>query len=308
MEVTLKNTKAEILEAYQKAMELAKRNQTVTVADEQEVKRVQEVKANAKELVGMGILHEDITSKYNDLLEAIRRGEQELNEIFGIKKELLSFEAVLIAKRQKSEEMDLAQKLRVEELNKEIANKKEELKETIESMDKAWREHKANLEVQRKREQEEYTYNLKRERQKENDAWEDEKAEREKELNDRELAVEAREDAILVQEKEITELKMKVANIPHLVDEAYNNGLEKGKAKANQTNAIEKSHTTKEYEWTKKTLQAEIDNLKNQLIAERDSKATLEEKLEDAYKEIKTIATETVRNSGVRVIESQKAN
>ena len=34
----------------------------------------------------------------------------------------------------------------------------------------------------------------------------------------------------------------------------------------------------------------------------------LEDKLEKAYEEIKTIATETVRNSGVRVTEFQKAN
>lgn len=304
-QVTEKSTKAQILKAYEEAMAQLKATSRKTIADEQEAKRVTGVIENAEAIVGLGILNPEIEKQYNDLKEAIELTKKELEELFSIKAEALSLEALVNAKNDEKAKLDNeikatkeAEQARLEEANKAY-------NEVVHRLNKDHEEKRKALEIERKREKEEYDYNLKRERKKQDDAWEDEKAEREKELADRELAVEAREDAILAQENEIVILKNKVAEIPALIENAVEKAVDEAKAKASKSYAIEKNHLNREHEWEVKSLQSEISNLKAQVEAERDARVKAEADLKDAFAQVQEIATTSVKASQVKVYETQ---
>ena len=299
-QVTEKSTKAQILKAYEEAMAQLKATSRKTIADEQEAKRVTGVIENAEAIVGLGILNPEIEKQYNDLKEAIELTKKELEELFSIKAEALSLEALVNAKNDEKAKLDNeikatkeAEQARLEEANKAY-------NEVVHRLNKDHEEKRKALEIERKREKEEYDYNLKRERKKQDDAWEDEKAEREKEL-----AVEAREDAILAQENEIVILKNKVAEIPALIENAVEKAVDEAKAKASKSYAIEKNHLNREHEWEVKSLQSEISNLKAQVEAERDARVKAEADLKDAFAQVQEIATTSVKASQVKVYETQ---
>ena len=304
--ITEKSTKAQILQAYNEAMEQLKAVSRKTVADEQETKRVATVVNNAEQIVGLGILNPEIEAQYRDLQEAIKLAKNELDELFGIKAEALSFEAIVNAKNDEKAKLEAEIKVAKEEEKARLEEVNKEYNQAVSQLSRDVAEKRKALDIERKREAEEYAYNLKRERQKENDAWEDEKAEREKELALREEAVEAREDAMRLQEKEIVALKNQVAEIPALIANAVDEAVEKAKAEASKSYAIQKAHATKEHEWEVKSLQTEISNLKAQLDTEKVARETAESKLTDAYAQMKELATTTVQSSGVKVIETQK--
>lgn len=305
-QITEKSTKAQILKAYEEAMAQLKATSRTTIADEQEAKRVARVVENAEAIVGLGVLNPEIEKQYNDLKEAIALTKKELEELFSIKAEALSLEALVNAKNDEKAKLEAeikatkeAEKARVEEANKEYI-------EVVAGLRKKVDEEKKSIEVNRKREQEEYEYNLKRERKKLDDAWEDEKAEREKELADRELAVEAREDAIRLQEKDIVALKNRVDEIPALIANAVEEAVAEAKAKATKSYAIEKNHLNREHEWEVKSLQDKIANLEAQLVSEREARTKAELDLKDAFAQVQEIATTSIRASQVKVYETQK--
>lgn len=306
-QITEKSTKAQILKAYEEVMAQLKATSRTTIADEQEAKRVAGVVANAEKIVSLGILNPEIETQYKDLKEAIEITKKELEELFGIKAEALSFEALVNAKNDEKAKLEAeikatkeAEKLRVEDAHKQYSDIVAKLNKDVQDQRKA-------LEIERKREKEEYDYNLKRERQKENDAWEDEKAEREKELAQREEAVEAREDAVRAQEKDIVVLKNQVAEIPARITQEVDKAVSEAKAKFEKSKAIEKSHMTREHEWQVQSLEDKIATLQAQVKSEAEARQLAEVKLENAYTQMRELATTTVQSSAVKVIETQKA-
>lgn len=307
MNITEKSTKAQILKAYEEAMAQLKAVSRTTVADEQEAKRVTGVVANAEAIVEMGILNPEITAQYKDLQEAIKLAKAELEELFNIKAEALSLEAIVNAKTDKVAELDAQIKDKEAEHKARITAVDTEFDIIVNNINKEIDERRKALEKERRREQEEYAYNLKRERQKENDAWEDEKAEREKELALREEAVEAREDAMRLQEKDIVILKNQVAEIPARIAQEVDKAVSEAKSKFEKSKAIEKSHMTREHEWQVQSLEDKIATLQAQVKSEAEARQLAEAKLENAYTQMRELATTTVQSSAVKVIETQKA-
>ena len=87
--VTEKNTKAQILEAYEQAIQTIaelKAGKTTT-AEVVKAKEIKAVKEDAQQVVYMNILDSNIITKYNNLLETIKMLEAEIEELYGIKKE-----------------------------------------------------------------------------------------------------------------------------------------------------------------------------------------------------------------------------
>lgn len=302
--LTAKNTKQEILDAYNEAIAKLNATATTTIVQEQEAKRVATVKADAKEVAGLNILNPEIVERYKNLDEAISLAKEELESLFGIKAEALSFEALLVAKNAKIAELEEEIKAKEEAIRARVADAEVQYKEIVKRMNNDVAEAQKALEKERIREAEEFTYNLNRERQKDNDAWEDEKARREAMVEAREEAVLAREVAVAEKEGELATLQIKVAEIPTLIEEAYENGKADGKAKEAKSNAITKAHLEKEHDWKVSSLESQIATLQTQLEDVQGAKREAELKLDNAYAEMRALATTTVQSSQVKVIET----
>ncbi len=241
------NTKQEMLDAYNDLLTQMEDKRESDATPEQKVaeKAVKQVVAVADALTADGIIHdisnlkaevgkvlttlsdrlEQETGRYDAVKRAIAEKEKELAEIYEIQKAASSLSALIEAHNLKKEEFEADMAARKEELAREIdetrqAWQTEKAKRTAEI-----KEQEAAEAKKRSRDKEEFEYNLQRERQSAQDAFEKEKAgleeetsrmEREiaqrREIADRELA--GREQAIARQEQELADLRAQVAALP----------------------------------------------------------------------------------------------
>ena len=109
-EVTLKSTKAEIMEAYKAAK--AKLDAQAQLTDDPVKAAMAEKKtatlASADDIATQDILNPDIIAKYNDLKDAISIKQGELKNLYDLDAEAHSFVAMVNA--YKAKEIELKEK------------------------------------------------------------------------------------------------------------------------------------------------------------------------------------------------------
>lgn len=317
--ITEKNTKAEILAAYNEALERLDAQDSMKddpIAEKANEEKVR-VFNSADEVVDMGILNPEITKKYTDLKTAIDLTQKELNELYGIQTKANSFVALVNAYKDKTVQLENEYKelkeSKIKELEDvksailtEIDTLKVEKKETLDSIKFESQELKATLAKERARDEEEYTYNLNRTRKQENDAWKDEKSTREKELADKEKEVQSKLEYIVELENKVKDMAEEIEIIKASVETARTEGYDKGKADANKSNAFEVRAITTKNEYEQKALQDRVTHLEESLAAEREAKEIIQDKLDSAYAQMKELASETVKSSGgVKILNSE---
>lgn len=299
-EITLKNTKAEILEALNAALEREKNlaKMKYEPKKEEEKKKIEKAIEISKENVEQKIFSDELNDKFNKLELAIKAEEEKLKNLYDVEKELNNLTIVVNAGKDYMAELENSKKIRTEELNNNIKELEEKYKTKMFELEKDYETKAKNLKIERDRENEEYNYKLKREREISNNKWEDEKNQREKELTDREtktneLLLEAETNA-----QHLKELEDKVKEIPTLLEKEYLKG------KKDATLELEKDHTYTT-ELLKKDFQNIIDrqNDKIESLQEEVKKSNMEKdsllsKLDQAYLQIKEMATKTVEATG----------
>lgn len=293
--VTKSSTKDVIYAAYQDALKELEAAKSTTF-DPNAIKAAKEKETtlkNAKSIVEMNILNEEIVSKYKDLEKAIEIKSAELQEYYGIEKEVDSILALIEAKKAIESELDCDYAVKENEWQNKIADLKNEYAETA-----------ADLKKERKREEEEYAYNLKRSRQVENDKWADEKAEREAKLKAREDAVTAREEICANQEASFEEAQKVISEIPETIKAAEEKGAETARKELEKKHAIEKSVIEREAKLEKTLLEKELEALKKANERLEKQNLDLAENLEKAQERVQTIATESVKATQPRIFES----
>ena len=165
---------------------------------------------------------------------------------------------------------------------------------------------KKKLELERTREQEEYTYNLERAKAKENDSWNDQKAKREKELADREAVVKEREAAVAEKDQVIAKLNAEIEELKAQIVKDVAEALKQGESKAEKTCAIKIAAIEKDSKWQAEILKKEIASLKEFNDEKVREAQELRTKLDDAYTRIQEMALEQAKASAPRVIETAK--
>lgn len=321
MGINSKSTKTEILEAYNamrekmEAME-AMKDDPVKLAAGVEKERVE---CSAKNIIDSGILAPEIVQQYKDLEASINSKKAELHELYGIEAKANSLVALVNAYKDKEVELKTKYDEQIGKLEVEFSQKKaaaqeelseiaEQKKELLESKRKESEELLKALRIERARDQEEYEYDLRRARIQDSDEWADERNARERKLSERETAVLARETAILEKENYITELEEKVEAIPGNIETAFEDGKKKGKADADKSNAFEVRTLTMKNEYEQKALQEQVARLTMDLQAAREANEILQDKLDDSYKQMKELASETVKSSGgVKILDRDNA-
>ena len=272
-EITLKNTKAEILEALNAALEREKNlaKMKYEPKKEEEKKKIEKAIEISKENVEQKIFSDELNDKFNKLELAIKAEEEKLKNLYDVEKELNNLTIVVNAGKDYMAELENSKKIRTEELNNNIKELEEKYKTKMFELEKDYETKAKNLKIERDRENEEYNYKLKREREISNNKWEDEKNQREKELTDREtktneLLLEAETNA-----QHLKELEDKVKEIPTLLEKEYLKG------KKDATLELEKDHTYTT-ELLKKDFQNIIDrqNDKIESLQEEVKKSNME--------------------------------
>ena len=318
-EITMKSTKAEIMEAYKAAVEkLDTRDRMIDdpAKEAAKAKKV-EVIASADKTAKEDIFNPEIIKKYNDLTEAITMKQIELDDLYGIEAKANAMAAMINAYKEKNEELkenqaakeaefDLRMKEKKEALESEIADLEQHKKDVMNSIDVEAAAKIKEIEQARKRDEEVYTYNLNRSRKIENDKWEDEKADREKILELRETAALEKETELNAKADHVKELEAKVEEIPTLIAAATEEGIKKGKADADKSNAFEVRALKKDAEYQKQLLEDKIERLAEDLANARAEKVELQQKLDDAYAQMRELAAKTVESTGgVKILNGQ---
>lgn len=315
--VTEKNTKAQILDAYEAAMKTIaelKAGKTTT-AEVVKAKEIKAVKESAQQVVDMNILDASIIEKYNNLLKTIELLEAEIEELYGIKKEADTLEALInaykdderkfkVAKEERLTKANAEYEEKVATNNKKVADLKADYDKLLTELRANYKEQEAKLAKDRAREKEEYEYNLNRERAIANDKWEDEKTAREKELA-------IREDAVSQRELEVEKLENKVFNLESIIEEleseiisAKEQAFEDGKAKAKKEADTSKVFSDRAHKAELERKEDKIAALESSLAESRKANESLQAKLDEAYARIQSMAIEAAKNSGVRMVES----
>lgn len=318
-EITMKSTKAEIMEAYKAAVEkLDTRDRMIDdpAKEAAKAKKV-EVIASADKTAKEDIFNPEIIKKYNDLTEAITMKQIELDDLYGIEAKANAMAAMINAYKEKNEELkenqaakeaefDLRMKEKKEALESEIADLEQHKKDVMNSIDVEAAAKIKEIEQARKRDEEVYTYNLNRSRKIENDKWEDEKADREKILELRETAALEKEIELNAKADHVKELEAKVEEIPTLIAAATEEGIKKGKADADKSNAFEVRALKKDAEYQKQLLEDKNERLAEDLANARAEKVELQQKLDDAYAQMRELAAKTVESTGgVKILNGQ---
>ncbi|MBS5083216.1 MAG: hypothetical protein KH031_24030 [Clostridiales bacterium] len=316
--ITEKSTKKEIMEAYQDA--LAKLNLRDSMKDDpvREAAKEREaiVMTDAANIVNAGILNDDYLDKYNKLMEALSLLDKRIKERYEIEAELNSLTALINSHKDLEVAKEEEYKILKEKLANEMSEKKAELQAEISDLEQQKKDKIMEIKTEsdamtakiikdRQRAEEEYSYNLRRQRKLENDTWEDEKAAREKELAINEKIV-AEKEAMLDEELEkIETLKGQVSHIPVMLEEAKEEGVKKGKADADKSHVFEVRSLKQQYEYEQKLATDKIQRLEAAAEEAKNKIAELQNKLDNAYIKMNELATNTVQaNGGVRILTS----
>lgn len=298
--MTMKNTKQEILDELDRVSKEAKEMAAVCSVPGEEAEKVRKeaVVEAAAEDVSNNIFSAEMNDKFTNLTEAIEIQEQKLTELYGVEKELMNLTTVINASKEKQ----VALKKENDEVRADLEKAKSEtIESTRAAVNAAFAEAdqaKKDLEAERKKEEAEYQYNLKWARKKEQDEYEEKKALRDKADAEREAAVEQREIAVLEREEEIAEMEATIAGIDSRLKESYEDGYAAGEKDAGREYGYKKAMAEKDAAHEKESLEKEIAYLKEAVEEKTDKIRLLEEKLNDAYCEIKDLAGRTVEASG----------
>lgn len=312
----MKNTKQELFDAYESALKELEQVKALkeSPADVMEEKRKVAMEENAAKAVESSVFSEEITQQYKDLQESIDSKKAVLKELYDIEANASSLAAIINAMKEKQYQLEADYKARKVELDNEYKDEVDknqtelkEMQEAITQVRKEVRDARADelekVHIERKREEEEYAYNLKRQRKIENDAWEDEKAEREKILNDKEAAADNMFAEAEAKLDELEELREKVAEIPNLIANAEKEGREAGQKEAAKEYGYKKTKYEKEKEYEIGKLEDKASMLEEKLAQEESKAVALQEKLDEAYSKMNTLASDTVKaNGAVRIM------
>lgn len=323
MEVTMKNsTKQQIMDAY---LEAKKQLDAIEAMKEDPINQATKQKkiadaATAKTLIEKHILSAEIETQYDALCTTMESMKKEIEDLYGIKAEANSFTAMVnahkVAKKECTDEYETLKKQLEEEYNTirknkeaeivELNKKKQEVLQTTRTEDL---ELKNSLAVLRKREEEEYNYKLKRSRQMDDDAWNDKVAKREKDMREREEAIQELTDEINKKADHVVELENKVETLTKQLEEKYLAGKKDGKTEADKSNAFEVRSLNMKNEFEQKSLQTKLEAETDRANKAEKKVTELQEKLDQAYAQMRELAADTVRSSGgVKILDRENSS
>ena len=318
-----KNTKQEMLEAYQllakqleekRAAELAparrleekQTEEAVIVATAIESDGIDREIGNLKAQIGKMLA--DISdrlateaARFRSIQKAVESKEHELKELYGIEKAAVSLAALIEAQNQKRLEFETNITAQREELQHEIDSKRVEWDEEKRAHEAEIKERDAAEKKAQDRSREDFNYGFRREQQAVKDKLNDEKTALDKEIklkretSEKEFA--EREKALGERERELAELRAKAVAFPKDLETAVNQAVKETTDRLKLEAKGREDLAQKQFEGERNVLAARNESLER---ANKDIlafNAKLAQQLEAAYQKVQDIAEKTVEGA-----------
>ncbi|MDE6086903.1 MAG: hypothetical protein K2G25_00780, partial [Oscillospiraceae bacterium] len=263
----------------------------------------------AEKVVARGILNSETTDQYFEVLKKIEEKKQGIQKFYGISVDADSLEAIQKAYQALSEQFtneladednEFQEKLEKDkqDTQEQLVRSEEEINEKVSEIQQKQKEIEKEYRQFAARENEQYTYDLKRARKQE-------KEEREKVLAERKLALKEKEnDAMQARQEcfdkmgEIYKMETKVESIPTLIEQAKQESAAAKEKELNKDYGYHKMLDEKDNQNKINELQAELDRLDQKyhaLLAEKDE---LSDKLDKCNAESRQLTSDTVKSIG----------
>jgi hypothetical protein len=335
---TMSDTKAVILGKYKDllAEKKALASKTVNPAQEVKAKKVKETVTRANSIPdtsniesfqtsfvnGMTKFTEEfgtLLNDFNSVKESINTKQAELQELFGIETEAFALTALIDAQQVQKEEYITKIQETHKEAEQRLIDKKEQLNMEIVNLKGQIEDTRRIQSETEQRTRNEFDYNFAREQTETRDKLEDSIAsakkehkiwmeEQSNEIKDMKDDVLEREELVAEAETELAELKVTVANVPTVIAEQV-------KAKVAQKEAILNKHYESEAKLVAANASAEVQLLtaKNESLEDKVSEMATQlsdvtSKLDGAYKELRDLASDTVKGAGQKELLAEIRN
>ncbi|MBU2260315.1 MAG: hypothetical protein KKF02_00075 [Proteobacteria bacterium] len=321
--LTLTSTKKEMLQAYntllkelearqdgelkpERKIEEKKNREAVQVAESLTAERVgKEIAALkleiGKTLTGVSDQLEGEVIRFVAIRNAIGAKEKELAELYEIEKSAMSLAALIEAQNQKRQEFTAEMEEKKETLRQEIDSTRTAWKKEQEEHDAAVKERDALEKKRQTREKEEFDYTFKREQQTAADRFAYEKAKLEQELKDKKKQMEqelnVREAAVAAKEAELNELRKQAAQFPKELETTVNRMIKETSERLLLGAKSREELLKKEGEGERNVFQARIESLEKTTKEQSERITVLTKQLEAAYQKVQDIAVKTVEGA-----------
>jgi hypothetical protein len=305
IQVSLKNTKEQILAAYNEALELVKKKQVtpeqekVIISKTNQVKEVEEYGYNKLStqlgqlrsdfLKSLDVFNESVADEYDrfiKLQEAIKIEQQHLSDLYSINEQADTLSTILLAN----------QKAR-DEFNAQMKEDQEKWDNQLLELELDYKSKRSELEKQRKREDEEYTYNLMQKRKQETDKYEREKQDLLHELDKQKQAAILREEAIAKNEQEFIQLQSRVANIEQEVQEKVSIAEAKVTTALQQEFKFTQALKDEQAKRTTELLEQKIESLQQKIKEQDELLTNINSRLQAAQEQSQKIAHKALETS-----------
>jgi len=319
--ITVSQTKKEILDAYHELlqkMESKTEEPKVVQKREMEEKTIKEVSGLSvdsinKNIAGLKINISGALDKLEEQMAGVFKEFEKLHESVKIERENLEELYQISANAHSLSALIAAQKEKQEAFEKEIEEKKLQWKAEEEKIQSEITEAKVISDKQRKRDEEEYQYNLKIRRKKDQDEYEEKKNKLEKELLEKNAMFEKemaeREAKLKEAETELLELRKKDEEFPVILEKEVKKAQQETEKTLKQQYDFEKQLSDNKIigeqklkDQTIKTLEAKIKDLEallRQLTIKTDAS-------EENVKQMALKALETSGKERVVTVEKKK--
>lgn len=258
-----------------------------------------EVSVKAEAIVEKGILNQEILDEFKGLKEDIENKKADLKTLYGIDAKAETLAALIESNNIELTTFRAAKDELIAEKQAELDALEAQYDEKEEALQKSYEAKKTEVNLNYKRDLANANYGLERNKKIANDAWADEKRDREAKLAAQEAAVIARENTVTDAEAEIQTLKTEVESLPQKIIIATKKAQDDAEKKMNSILEEKKTALEKEVELDKKLLNQELAQVKATLAKTEEALAVSASKLDDAYKQINDLSIKTVQASQV---------
>ena len=318
--VTSKNTKNDILDAYEGLLKEVKDNKT-NKSEEQKVKTntqlvTKALAHNSKDIVhniaelklqvnqslenlGKNLLSEK--EKLNNLQQSIEVQEKHLEDVYDITVNTESLEALLLAQQRKKTEFDEWINSAKEKFTLEMSEKKAQWSKEQSEHELTQKEKQEFQKKEWKRQEEERNYQQKISRQQDVDQYSQKQIQQERELSEKLQKVESscseRESAILTKEKDFAELAEYKENADSKLEESINKAKQHLQKELENNFKTELSIKSKESESEIALLKQNIGFLENKISDQDKTISYLNKQLSESQLQSQNLAKKVIEGN-----------
>lgn len=318
--ITARTTRSQLLEAYNKALELIGQRPQEK-AGEAKVAREKHIAEKASGMTqesiikGLAEVHVSIgksltdmeqkliaeSNKFNELQEAVSIEAAKLKDLYNIIYQSDSLAALIQAQEDRKQSFEKEMDEQRRKLEEELRLKRDEWRKEQADHEAEIKEGDVQLKKQRERDEEEYKYKLSVERRKEANEYTTRKNQLTQELTALRQQTEkdlAEKRAVLtVQEKEVSELRAQVAAFPKEMEEAVKKAETTLRAAMKQQSDYDAKLSAKETEAEKKLNAVKMANLEESIAKQQTQIAEMTKQLQTATKQVQEMAVKAIEGA-----------